>query len=116
MQIVEINEKDIIDTIMLLLEHNLGMQQEPDVIWLGRIGELCGNDWGLWRTTTMNLGKVLTLSSNYSQLDNEQRTILKEKIDSLLHYLSTCKKTTKWKMRSAIGDRVKWYKDVEEIG
>ncbi len=115
MQIVEINEKDIIDTSMLLLEHDLGVQHEREVICLERIAELCGNDWGLWRTVTMNLGKVLVISSNYDQLDKEKRGIIKEKIDFLLSYLSTCKKSTKWKMRSVIGDRVKWYKEVEEI-
>ncbi len=115
MQIVEINEKDIIDTMMLLLEHDAGVQDDREVIWLERIGELCGNDWGLWRTVTMNLGKVLALSSNY-ELDKEKGIRIKEQIDLLLNYLSSCKKSTKWKMRSVIGDRVKWYKEVEEIG
>ncbi len=115
MQIVEINEKDIIDTMMLLLEHDVGVQDDREVICLERIGELCGNDWGLWRTVTMNLGKVLTLSSNYD-LDKEKGMRIKEQVDSLLNYLSSCKKSVKWKLRSAIGDRVRWYKEVEEIG
>ena len=31
------------------------------------------NDWGLWRTTTMNLEKVRLLSQGYEQLTDEQK-------------------------------------------
>ena len=57
MQIVQINEKDVIDTIMLMLEHPLG-ETDHETINIKRIAELCASDWGLWRTTTMNLDKV----------------------------------------------------------
>ena len=57
MQIVQINEKDIIDTIMLLLEHPLG-DEDNETINIKRVAGLCSTDWGLWRTTTMNLDKV----------------------------------------------------------
>jgi hypothetical protein len=64
MQIVQINEKDVIDTIMLLLEHPLG-DIDKETINIKRVAELCAADWGLWRTLTMNLGKVRTLSQGY---------------------------------------------------
>ena len=115
MQIVEINEKDIIDTMMLFLEHDAGTQHDREIIDLGRIGELCGDDWGLWRTVTMNLGKVLSISAS-SKLDNDQKMRIKEQVELVLNYLNTCKKSRKWKMRSMIGDRVKWYKEVDEVG
>src|SRR3970040_968911 len=43
MQIVKINEKDVIDTIMLLLEHPLG-DADADVINIGWIAHLCSKD------------------------------------------------------------------------
>jgi hypothetical protein len=45
MQIFEINEKDIIDTIMLLLEHPLG-NSDQEVINMERIAQLLAKDWG----------------------------------------------------------------------
>ena len=67
MQIVEINEKDVIDTIMLLLEHPLG-DIDQETINIARVAQLCASDWGLWRTTTMNLNKVRSLAHGYEQL------------------------------------------------
>ena len=54
MQIVKINEKDIIDTIMLLREHEVDANDE-DRINSAQVAKLCAAEWGLWRTTTMNL-------------------------------------------------------------
>jgi hypothetical protein len=68
MQIVKINEKDIIDTIVLLLEHDLGTHDQ-DAINVAQIGDLCAQDWGLWRTTTMNLGKVALLCQEYGGVE-----------------------------------------------
>jgi CBS domain-containing protein len=67
MQIFKINEKDIIDTIMLLLEHPLG-DNDDETINVDWIAHLCAKDWGLWRTTTMNLDKVKQLGV-FSGLD-----------------------------------------------
>ncbi|MGH2726983.1 MAG: hypothetical protein ACRDKS_08400, partial [Actinomycetota bacterium] len=67
MQIVQINEKDIIDTIMLLLEHPLG-DEDGDVINIGLITRVCARDWGWWRTLTMNLRKVQQMASSYREL------------------------------------------------
>jgi hypothetical protein len=72
MQIYEINEKDIIDTIMLLLEHPLG-NHDQEVINIERIAQLLSKDWGLWRTTTMNLEKVKQMAGHYPQLSDQEQ-------------------------------------------
>jgi len=73
MQIVKINEKDVIDTIMLLLEHPLG-DNDTETINIKRIAELCSTDWGLWRTTTMSIpiaSRFLAVSRSVSPLLTE---------------------------------------------
>jgi hypothetical protein len=115
MQIVKINEKDVIDTIMLLLEHPLGDRDE-EVINLARVAELCAKDWGLWRTTTMNLDKVSQLAQAYVQLSGEQKTRVTSQVNSILGRIETEPKTMAWRLRARVGDRVKWYKDVDEVG
>jgi hypothetical protein len=114
MQIVQINEKDIIDTIMLLLEHPLG-ETDKETINIKRAAQLCANEWGLWRTTTMNLDKVKQLAQHYPQLSPEQKEKVVLQVDAILRRLNDEPKPVAWRLRDRVGDRVKWYKDVDEV-
>jgi hypothetical protein len=114
MQIVEINEKDIIDTIMLLLEHPLG-ESDNETINVARVAELCAQDWGLWRTTTMNLEKVGQLAQGYDQLTEEQKAYVASQVGTALARIEAEPKPLAWRLRARVGDRVKWYKDVDEV-
>ena len=115
MQIVQINEKDVIDTIMLLLEHPLG-KTDAETINIKRIAVLCANDWGLWRTTTMNLDKVRALARYYPQLNEEHKAKVETQVKEAMDWLDKEPKSTGWKLRSRVGDRIKWYKEVDEVG
>lgn len=114
MQIVEINEKDVIDTIMLLLEHPLG-DSDKETINAARVAQLCASDWGLWRTTTMNLQKVQSLAQGYAQLTEEQKAHVAKQVDDALRRIEREPKSMAWRLRDRVGDRVKWYKDVDEV-
>jgi hypothetical protein len=114
MQIVQINEKDIIDTIMLLLEHPLS-DEDKETINIKLAAALCANEWGLWRTATMNLGKVKQLAQGYSQLTPEQKSKVVSQVDEALARLNNEPKSLAWRIRDRVGDRVKWYKDVDEV-
>jgi len=114
MQIVQINEKDVIDTIMLLLEHPLG-DTDHETINIKLAAELCAKEWGLWRTTTMNLDKVKQLAHHYTQLTPEQKSKVEAQVDAILKRLNDEPKPLAWRIRDRVGDRVKWYKDVDEV-
>ena len=114
MQIVQINEKDVIDTIMLLLEHPLG-DVDRETINVKWVAELCTKEWGLWRTTTMNLDKVKQLAQHYPQLDESQKTHVTSQVDTILARLSDEPKPLAWRIRDRVGDRIKWYKEVDEV-
>ncbi len=114
MQIVKINEKDIIDTIMLLLEHPLD-DNDDEVINIARVAQLCGSDWGLWRTTTMNLEKVNLMAQSYPQLSEQQKADVTAKVEQAQASIEKEPKSMAWRLRSRVGDRVKWYKDVDEV-
>lgn len=114
MQIVELNEKDVIDTIMLLLEHPLG-EEDHETINMGRVSKLCAQDWGLWRTVTMNLEKVKTLAQRYEQLSGEEKSRVASQVDQALARIEAEPKTLAWKLRARVGDRIKWYKEVDEV-
>ena len=114
MQIVRINEKDVIDTIMLLLEHPLG-DEDQETINTKRAAMLCANEWGLWRTTSMNLNKVKQLAQSYAQLTPEQKTKVESQVNEILARLDQEPKPLAWRLRARVGDRVKWHKDVDEV-
>ena len=114
MQIVEINEKDVIDTIMLLLEHPLG-DLDKETINIARVSQLCAADWGMWRTSTMNLNKVRTLAHGYEQLSPDDKMHLEQQVDAALKRIEAEPKSMAWRLRARVGDRVKWYKDVDEV-
>ena len=114
MQIVRINEKDLIDTMILLLEHNIGntSQETIDVRYLR---SLCASDWGLWRTVTMNLEKLRSYLSSVPELSEQERQNGETKVARLLQEIEAAPKSFKWRMRAKLGDKRKWYRDVDEL-
>lgn len=114
MQIVRINEKDVIDTIMLLLEHPLG-DTDDETINIGRVARLCANDWGLWRTTTDNLEKVRVLAQGYPQLSGDEKDRIAAQVVEALRRIEEEPKPLVWRLRARVGDRVKWYKEVDDV-
>jgi hypothetical protein len=114
MQIAQINEKDLIDTIMLLREHPIG-NTDAETINSKIIVGLCADDWGFWRTVTGNLKLTDSYLDEYPQLTAEDRQVVRQRIAELLALIDASPKSSKWKLRSRIGERVKWYKDVEEL-
>jgi len=114
MQIIQLNKKDVIDTIMLFREHHVNSGDE-ETINGERIAQMCAKDWGLWRTITMNLRKVVELGRTYDWLPEADRVVVEERIAQLLSAVDAQPKSTAWSLRNKVGDRVKWYKEVSEV-
>ncbi len=115
MQIVHINEKDIIDTIMLLREHSIGDSAVPETIDGSHLATLLANQWGFYYTVTANLRKVEDRLNLYPALTEEDRADVSNKIKSLLTILEKEPKTLAWKLRARVGPNSKWYKEVEDV-
>ena len=113
MQIVQINEKDIIDTIMLLLEHPL--TEDDRGVNVALVARVCAKDWGWWRTLTTNLGKVKQMAMSYEALGDDEKRRVVGQVDAALGRIEREPKSMTWKMRAKIGDRKKWYRDVGEL-
>lgn len=113
-QIVQINEKDLVDMAVLLLEHELG-EDDASGINVERIAGLCARDWGLWRTTSMNLDKLRRFVAASSAFGDAHRRRVEEQVAKLTECLGRAPKSLAWRMRARLGDRVKWYRDVDEV-
>lgn len=114
MQIVHINEKDIKDTFVLLLEHDLG-QGDKETINLPHIVKIMSEDWGFYYTMTTNLNKIKGFLTKYHVLTDQQRTTIASRIDKLLQAMENSPKSFKWKIRARVGPSKKWYTEVEEV-
>jgi hypothetical protein len=114
MQIAKINEKDLIDTIMLLREFDLG-DTDGNFINMKIILGVLSTDWGFWKTVTDNLNTLLDYVEKYPQLDAEDKAVVKGRIKQLIHKIEKAQKSLKWKLRSKIGTKVKWYQEVDEL-
>ncbi len=114
LQIVKLNEKDVVDAILLLLDHPLG-SGDADTIDIDRIAALAAAEWGLWRTLTMNLEKVGALAATYPQLDDAQRGGAAEAVTKLKAAIDAVPKPLAWRVRDRVGDRRQWWTDVDEV-
>jgi hypothetical protein len=114
MQIARINEKDIIDTLMLLREYEVG-EADNRVIRIDHLARSCKADWGLWKTVTTNLDKVERLIDRYEVLGTEDRRIIQERLSAIRQRVDREPPTLRWRLRGAVGERVQWYRDVDEV-
>jgi hypothetical protein len=114
-QIVELNRKDAFDIISLLLNNDIGDEREGK-IGLDRIAALCAEDWGLYKTTSINLKRVedLLLAENLGLSEEERERVL-SRVRQIASVLESAPKSMAWKARSLVGTRVRWYAEVEEV-
>lgn len=113
MQIVQLNEKDLVDTVMLLREHPVG-REDRETINASVISHLCAGDWGLWRTVTANLRRVQPFAAE-ARLGDADREIVRERAAEVLQAIDAAPKTLRWRLRGQVGERVRWYAAVEEV-
>jgi hypothetical protein len=113
LQMVRMNEKDIKDSIILLLAHELG-EDDENRINQSRLSEVLCKDWGFFHTATENLGKIRASLDSYSVIRAADRKVIAGRISDLLGYLAERPKSLKWKSRAMIGTKVRWYNEVDD--
>jgi len=129
LQIVKLNKKDLLDALILLAEHPLAQDDGAadsragaGTISLPRILAHTSNDWGWWRTVTGNLDKLdayLATDVQPEDLDvgdgRRARLDPGEQIRGLRAAIEAAPKSTKWKLRARVGEKVSWYQEPEEV-
>ena len=108
LQIVEINEKDIKDILVLLLDHDVSAEDSADRINASYIAKLCAEDWGIYRTFTMNLDRIPEFTGRLS-LDDAQKARILQRAESIRKSIESAPKSMGWRMRATVGDRKRWY-------
>ncbi len=114
LQIVELNPKDVVDACVLLLSCPV-VTEGADGIEAGFIAALCARDWGLWRTCTMNLRRIAEHVPRLGLAPGAAETIAAG-VEQLQRHIDGAPKSRAWRLRSRVGDRVRWYREPDEVG
>jgi Uncharacterised nucleotidyltransferase len=113
LQIVKLDHKDFADMYALLLTHDVG-DDDGDTINAARVAFLCARDWGLCRTSTLNLDRLVEESAGFD-LAAEDRAAVAAKVGQIRSAIEAEPKSGKWKLRARLGDRVRWYEEPDEV-
>lgn len=109
MQIVEINQKDLLDILALLADHPAA-DGDAETINRGYIAGLAGREWGLYRTLQLNTPRVLGALARLALPAEPVRT----RLDELWQAIEAYPKPLAWRLRARVGDRLRWYEEPEE--
>jgi hypothetical protein len=109
LQIVELNERDERDIYNLCYHHELGERG----IEAELIAALCARDWGLWRTCRGTLDRCRADLGGYA-LGERERGVIEARLGSLWERIEAEPKTSRWRWRARVGDRVRWHEEPEE--
>jgi hypothetical protein len=112
LQIVEMTERDERDIYSLCFHHELS--EDGQGIETRVIGELCANDWGLWRTCKGTIERCLVDVDRYG-LDPPAQELISQRLEELWQRVDAVPKSGRWKRRSRLGERKRWYEEPEEV-
>jgi hypothetical protein len=139
LQVWEINHKDLGDAACLLADHGLAAGPAgaspagaspagaspagaspagaspagADEISLARLTAVLGADWGFCHTAERNLGKVAELAA--AEPPPGAAHDVAGQVRAIRAAIEAAPKSRAWRLRSRIGERVKWYETPEEV-
>jgi predicted unusual protein kinase regulating ubiquinone biosynthesis (AarF/ABC1/UbiB family) len=113
LQVAEINGKDLTDIAALLLALPLdsGSRLGIDGPYLARC---LAKDWGLWKTSTLNLSKLRQSAPELLPRTDGWDERLAKALDRLEEDIESAPKSIAWRARAVVGERVPWYERPEE--
>jgi len=119
LQIHEINRKDLVDAVRLVLTHENadiagGGGGRTSSMSLDRLRSVTSTDWGWYTTVTDNLALVRTAAGEL--LEPVDAGIVEGRVDEIVGALQASPKSMRWKARSVVGRKTPWYELPEEVG
>src|SRR5208282_4140008 len=105
LQVVHITEREYRDIIALVHDH--------ETINGLRLAQLCSEDWGIYKTFSINIGFVMMALKEF-QLDSEYESVARKHLEELTSRIENVPKTTGWKIRARIGEKKRWYELPED--
>ena len=105
----QFTQKDKTDVVNLLNTFRPGRDEDDGEFDIEQFVLPCTRDWGLFRLVQDNLRTVCDFKM---QLDHDHRQRIGARIQSLLDSLRDSPKSLRWKYRSMIGERARYWNEV----
>ena len=106
-QIIAVNEKDLKDAVCLFADYDVG-SGDKEMINGAYIANLCASDWGIYKTFTMNLDRLLAKLGDLN-LEDDTKASVRERANKLRTMIEDKPKDFRWKMRARVGEKMRWY-------
>jgi hypothetical protein len=113
LQVVQVNDKDLVDVIVLLSDHPVGAG--PEAVDPSRLAGLVGRDWGWYTTLSDNLKKLEARARSIEGLEPDLGARLVDRIAEVRTVVESAPRSLGWRARAAIGRRIPWYELPEEV-
>jgi hypothetical protein len=118
LQIHQINKKDLIDMLVLLLEHDIGTAAAPQIVDGGYISRTLAEDWGFWHDATNNLNLTKELGRSVAtegKLSADSWELIRIRIEKLREMIDAQEKSKNWKVREKVGTKKPWFREVSDL-
>ncbi len=113
LQIVNLNEKDAHDVITLCKDVYVDFRPYPGVLDLHHVAATCADDWGLFIDVMNNIDTVVDHIADYD-LSPRDAARVRRTLELAQNMMTEQAKGLRWRLRSRIGKRLRWYSEVEE--
>jgi predicted regulator of Ras-like GTPase activity (Roadblock/LC7/MglB family) len=105
LQVVDSTPQEQKRILSLLADHAVG--DGADNIDPARITEVCADDWGWYKTVTVNLENAIKVAP--TMLKGEQPGIVEQRARQLIKGIEDAPKSMGWQIRARLGERRPWY-------
>jgi hypothetical protein len=113
LQVVEITEREYRDIMALVNDHEVGDLDKPETINGAYLAELCSDDWGIYKTFSVNISNILAALPQYG-LGAESKDTVQNRLRDIQNRLENAPKSLRWKLRAKVGEKVQWYELPEQ--
>ena len=108
LQVVEITDREYKDIIAMLRDHDVTESDTTDTINGAYLAQLCGADWGVYKTFTINIANIIQSLDDY-ELPTDDKDKVRKRLDDLHGRIENAPKSMSWKIRAKVGEKKKWY-------
>jgi hypothetical protein len=108
---VKAEDADLRLVCCLIHDADLGGPAQPGAIDAAHVAAVCADDWGWYKTVTMNLDRTLAAAAGL--FSGDDLDMVTRRVKRLQQMVEEAPKSLRWQVRSRVGDRSRWYEEVE---
>ena len=114
LQIVDPIEPALNDLCALFIEYGLSLTPGEHAIDMRQISQLCADDWGWYKTVTLNLDRMTQYAQAHLLPIHQQK--IERQARQLRSTIEATPKSLRWQARAPLGESIRWYETPIEIG